>query len=164
MAVQHVVSQVDKEEQYIKPKIEPSAADPSIKTYKFMLSVEDSWSRYVELIPIPDKKSQTVAACLKSSQEGFGFLAELYSDLGREFVTKYLLNYKAMVNMNTYISLPTTPRLTRQNGLVLQVVKVGVNTTRWHQREKGMLINGEGGFKGQILFLNSFNISASFVQ
>ena len=53
--------------------------------------------------------------------------------------------------MNTYISLPTTPRLIRFNGLVLQVVKIGINTTKWHQREKGMLINGEGGFKGQIL-------------
>ena len=53
--------------------------------------------------------------------------------------------------MNTYIFLHTTPRLIRFNGLVLQVVTVGINTTKWHQREKGMLINGEGGFKGQIL-------------
>jgi hypothetical protein len=61
-----------------------------------MLSVE---SRYVELIPIPDKTSQRQWQLALRVHKKVGFLAELYSDLGREFVFKYLLNYKAKVKM-----------------------------------------------------------------
>ena len=61
-----------------------------------MLSVE---SRYLELIPIPDKTSQRQWQLALRVHKKVGFLAELYPDLGREFVTKYLLNNKARVNM-----------------------------------------------------------------
>ena len=98
LVAQHFVSQVDIKQQNIKPKIEPSVADPSIKTYKFTLSVE---SRYIELILIliPDKTFQRQWQLALRVHKKVGFLVQLYSDLGREFVTKYLLNYKARVNM-----------------------------------------------------------------
>ena len=63
-----------------------AGSQPGKTTYKYILSVEDSWSRYVDLIPIPDKAAITVATYLNEEfTSRFGFPAELYSDQGREF-------------------------------------------------------------------------------
>ena len=63
-----------------------TGSQPGKTTFKYILSVEDSWSRYVDLIPIPDKTAITVATYLTEEfTSRFGFPAELYSDQGREF-------------------------------------------------------------------------------
>ena len=52
---------------------------------QYILSIEDSWSRCVDLIPIPDKTGQTLEAYLTEEfPSRFGFPAELYLDQGRE--------------------------------------------------------------------------------
>ena len=51
---------------------------------QYTLSVEDSWSRCIDLIPIHDKTSHTVEAFLTEEfTSRVGFPAELYSDQGR---------------------------------------------------------------------------------
>ena len=53
---------------------------------KYILTVEDDWSRFVDLIPLPAKDAGFVAfGLLDEFISRFGFPGELYSDQGKEF-------------------------------------------------------------------------------
>lgn len=53
---------------------------------KYILTVEDDWSRFVDLIPLPSKDAGTVASGLMDEFVSIFWLpGELYSDRGKEF-------------------------------------------------------------------------------
>ena len=53
---------------------------------KYILSIEDGWSWYVNPVPIPDKSAATVATALMDKfLSRFGMPAEIFSNQGREF-------------------------------------------------------------------------------
>ena len=64
---------------------------------KYILSIEGGWSRYVNLVPIPDKSTATVATALMNEFLGkFGMPAEIFSDQGKEFCNKVFADLKTL--------------------------------------------------------------------
>ena len=59
---------------------------------KYILSVEDDWSRFVDLIPIPAKDAGSVASgLLDEFISRFGLPGELFFDQGKEFCNQIFL-------------------------------------------------------------------------
>ena len=59
---------------------------------KYILSMEDDWSRFVDLIPIPAKDAGSVASgLLDEFISRFGLPGELYSDQGKKFCNQVSL-------------------------------------------------------------------------
>ena len=62
---------------------------------KYILSVEDDWSRFVDLIPIPAKDAGSVASGLMDKFiSRFGLPGELYSDQGKRILQPSILGTK----------------------------------------------------------------------
>ena len=68
------------------PSKKPTKKVKNPANLKYILSIEDGWSRYVNLVPITDKSAATVATALMDEfLSRFGMPAEIFSDQVKEF-------------------------------------------------------------------------------
>ena len=87
---------------------------PKREEMKYILTVEDDWSRFIDLIPIPAKDAGTVAsALLDEFISRFGFPGELYSDQGKEFANKVCAALSELGRYHHDFSNPYNPQANR---------------------------------------------------
>lgn len=107
------------------------------ETYKYILSIEDSWSRFVSLVPIPDKSAVTVASCLNDNFLGtFGMPAELYSDQGKEFCNQVFAELEILGKYKHIFSIAYNPQANKverfhRNLTCLLTIELEREDTNW---------------------------------
>ena len=81
---------------------------------KYILSVEDDWSRYIDLIPIPTKDAGSVASgLLDEFISRFGLPGKLYSDKGKEFCNQVFLELSILGKYHHDFSKVYNPQANR---------------------------------------------------
>jgi hypothetical protein len=91
----------------------------SIYGFKHILSITDAFSRWVELIPIPNKEANTVAKALFDNWIcKFGFYRQSVSDGGREFDNEVLKELNKLMKSKHHIVSPYSPNV---NGIIERV-------------------------------------------
>ena len=81
---------------------------------KYILTVKDDWSRFVDLIPITAKNAGSVASgLLDEFISRFGFPGELYSDLGKELSNQVCAALSALGKYHHDFSTPYNPQANR---------------------------------------------------
>jgi hypothetical protein len=81
---------------------------------KYIITVEDDWSRFVDLIPIPAKDAGSVASgLLYKFISRFGFPGELYSDQGIEFCNPVFLELRNLGKYHHDFSRAYNPQAIR---------------------------------------------------
>ena len=101
---------------------------------KYILSIEDGWSRYVNLVPIPDKSAASVATALMDEfLSRFGMPAEIFSDQGKEFCNQVFEELKTLGKFEHQFSPAYSPagnlveRFHRNLTKLLTIDLVGLN-------------------------------------
>ena len=91
----------------------------AIAGYKHILTVTDAFSRWVELIPIPNKEAITVAKALFDKWIcKFGFYQQSVSDGGKEFDNEVLKELTKLMSSKHHIVSPYSPSV---NGIIERV-------------------------------------------
>ena len=91
----------------------------SIAGYKHILTVTDAFSKWVELIPIPNKEASTVAKALFDKWIcKFGFYQQSVSDGGKEFDNEVLKELTNLMSSKHHIVSPYSPSV---NGIIERV-------------------------------------------
>ena len=91
----------------------------SISGFRHILSITDAFSRWVELVPIPNKEAITVAKALWDNWIcKFGFYRQSVSDGGREFDNKVLQELNNLMASKHHIISPYSPSV---NGIIERV-------------------------------------------
>ena len=81
---------------------------------KYILTIEDDWSRFVDLVPIPAKDAGTVASGLMDEFiSRFGYPGELYSDQGKEFCNQVFTELGKLGKYHHQFSKPYNPQANR---------------------------------------------------
>ena len=89
--------------------------------YKYILTITDPFTRYTELVPIPDKKITTVAKELLDQWIlRHGFCEQVISDHGGEFVSEVMDDLNKILRMRYHVISPYSPHI---NGQVERVHK-----------------------------------------
>ena len=78
--------------------------------YKYILTVEDHFSKLAESYLLSDKKQKTILNSIKLFFEFFGEPEEFGSDNGREFINPSVINYLNEKNIKMINGLPYNPR------------------------------------------------------
>ncbi|ROT85906.1 hypothetical protein C7M84_004043 [Penaeus vannamei] len=100
---------------------------------RYLLVMIDSFSRYTELAPIPDKSAQTVArAFLSHVICRHGAPEQLMCDNGTEFTNQVLKGLCKLLNIDLVHILPYRPQanglVERLNRTILNVLRTTINT------------------------------------
>ena len=77
--------------------------------YQYILSVLDGWSKYLTLIPITDKKAETVASRISRLFLRYGVPDVLYSDPGTEFANHLQAQMARDGGYRQKFTLPAAP-------------------------------------------------------
>ena len=65
--------------------------NPTMDNNRYILTIEDGWTRFVQAIPIPNKEAKTVAGALYNKYIAtFGTPMEIHSDQGTEFTNRIM--------------------------------------------------------------------------
>jgi hypothetical protein len=80
--------------------------DEDEKGHKGILTVLDSYTRFVELIPITDKKATTIAAALLSIFGRYGQIQSIKHDKGKEFHNELISAYLKLLKIKDTPSIP----------------------------------------------------------
>ena len=87
--------------------------------FKHILSITDAYSRWVELVPIPNKEAITVAKALWDNWIcKFGFYRQSVSDGGKEFDNQILQELNKLMASKHHIISPYSPSV---NGIIERV-------------------------------------------
>ena len=91
----------------------------SISGFKHILSITDAFSRWIELVPIPNKEANTVAKALFDKWIcKFGFYRQSVSDGGKEFDNEVLKELSKLMQSKHHIVSPYSPSV---NGIIERV-------------------------------------------
>ena len=91
----------------------------SIAGCKHILSITDAFSRWVELVPIPDKQAITIAKALWDHWIcRFGFYKQSVSDGGGEFANEILKELSKLMASKHHVISPYSPSI---NGIIERV-------------------------------------------
>ena len=83
--------------------------------YKYILTITDAFTRYSELVPIPDKETITVAkALLDEWILRHGFYKQVVSDNGKEFVSNVMKELNEILKMRHHVISPYSPHVNGQ--------------------------------------------------
>ena len=94
----------------LKGKDKPVKLPPSYPK-KYVLTIQDAWSRFVLLVPMTDKTAEVTAATLMDNFVAiFGFPYELYSDQGKEFANATMTELCSLGEMEHSFSAPYNPQ------------------------------------------------------
>ena len=100
---------------------------PSPEGHKYILSMEDSFSRYVQLVPLKSKEGSVVAAAIYDGWfSKFGFVYSIHSDQGTEFTNSIMKELAKTFKIKLSTTIPYAPN---QNGQV----------ERFHRRLAAMM-------------------------
>ena len=81
---------------------------------RYILTFEDSFTRWVEAIPIPNKESQTVSRALfQEVLSRYGMVEQIHSDMGREFCARIWQELMEMMKIKWTTTPPYNPRSNR---------------------------------------------------
>ena len=103
---------VQNREKLKKPrgKDKPVELPPSYPK-KYILTIQDAWSRFILLVPMTDKSAEVTAATLMDNFVAiFGFPYELYSDQGKEFANATMTELCSLGGMEHTFSAPYNPQ------------------------------------------------------
>ena len=88
---------------------------------KYILTITDAFTRYTELVAIPDKETITIAkALLDQWILRHGFYEQVVSDHGGEFVSEVMDDLNTILKMRHHVISPYSPHI---NGQVERVHK-----------------------------------------
>ena len=95
---------------------------------KYILSVEDDWSRFVDLIPID--AGSVASGLLDKFISRFGLPGELYSDQGKEFCNQVFLELSNLGKYHHDFSQVYNPQANRSLG-ALMTANLNRNDINW---------------------------------
>jgi len=109
-----------------------SGFTPTANRNRYLLVMIDSFSRYTELAPIPDKSAETVArAFLSHVICRHGAPEQLMCDNGTEFTNQVLRSLCKLLNIDLVHILPYRPQanglVERLNRTILNVLRTSIN-------------------------------------
>ena len=83
--------------------------------YKYILTITDAFTRYTELIAIPDKKTTTIAKELLDQWIlRHGFYKQVVSDHGGEFVSEVMDELNRLLRLKHHVISPYSPHVNGQ--------------------------------------------------
>ena len=83
--------------------------------YKYILTITDAFTRYTELVAIPDKKTTTVAKELLDQWIlRHGFYEQVISDHGGEFVSEVMDELNKILRLRHHVISPYSPHINGQ--------------------------------------------------
>ena len=107
-----------------------------VSGYKYILTIQDGFSRYVQLVPLPNKEASTVARGLLGFVGHFSSFLSVKSDNGKEFINavwKELMKLLGVKHKTTVVANPSpniSERFHRVLGSLLRC-SLGRNERDW---------------------------------
>ena len=100
----------------------------------YILVLQDYFTKWLELWPLPDRKATTVANCLVSFMRRYGTIHKLHSDQGREFESNLISEVCKLWEVEKTRTQPYTPwsdgMVERANRTIHQTLKSLCNEKR----------------------------------
>ena len=88
--------------------------EPTQKGNQYILTFEDSFTRWAEAIPIPNKESKTVSQALFDEiLSRHGLVEQIHSDMGREFCANIWMEVMQLLGIKWTTTPPYNPRSNR---------------------------------------------------
>lgn len=125
------------------------------KGNRYVLAVEDYFTKFVNLYAIADQRATTVAECLLSFVMEHGVIEMLHTDMGRQFESEVIRQLCVMLGVK---KTHTTPYNPKSDGMVERLNRTVIN-----QLAKILLVcEGEwDSFLSQVAFAYNTSVHAS---
>lgn len=125
------------------------------KGHRYVLAVEDYFTKFVNLYAIADQRATTVAECLFSYVMEHGVMETLHTDMGRQFESEVVRQLCVMLGVKKTHTMPYNPK---SDGMVERL-----NRTVIDQLAKTLLVcEGEwDSFLPQVAFAYNTSVHSS---